>query len=73
MPFRVVSAEPESATGFAISSVIEKIEDALGFALVLTEHSLEVLRIEDAAGSTVKDADEVQAWCAAQVRRRTGP
>ena len=57
MPFRVVSAEPSSSSGIAVSSAIDKIEAALDFALVLTSEGLDVLRIEDAAGVVVRDAE----------------
>ena len=64
MSFRVVSAEPLSLSGIAVSSAIEKLEEALAFAAVLTREGLDVLRIEDATGAVVRDADQVKAWCA---------
>ncbi len=67
MPFRVISAEPSSPSGTATSSAIEEVDEALAFALVLNDHDLEVLRIVDAAGIVVRDADEVKAWCAERV------
>ena len=68
MSFRVVLAEPASASSTATSSAIDKFDDALSFARDL----IEVLRIEDAAGAVVREAYEVKAWAAAQPRRRTG-
>ncbi len=70
MPFRVVTAEPSSPSGIATSSAIDKLDDALGFARDLIEDGVEVLRIEDAAGAVLRDADEVRAWCAERPRKR---
>lgn len=63
-PFRVVSAKDSSPSGVAVSSAIEKIEEALDFALVLTREGLEVLRIENAAGVVVRDQDARRLACA---------
>ena len=73
MPFRVVSAEPSRPSGTATSSAIEEVDEALAFALVLVEHGLEVLRIVDAVGVVVRDADEVKAWCGERVGKRRAP
>lgn len=73
MAFRVVTLEPETATGFAVSSSMASEDAALGFARDLIEDGVEVLRIEDDAGAVVRHADEVKAWCAARKRRRSGP
>ena len=73
MAFRVVTAEPSTSAGFAVSSAFMTEDAALGFARDLIEDSVEVLRIEDDAGTPVLDADEVKAWCAARKRQRSGP
>lgn len=56
-----------------MSSAIDKLDDALGFARDLIEDGVDVLRIEDATGAVVKDADEVRAWCGARRRKRVEP
>ena len=59
MGFRIVTAELSTASGTAISSSIQTLEDALGFARELLEEGIEVLRIEDDAGVVVRRADEM--------------
>ena len=59
MGFRIVTAELPTASGTAISSSIQTLEDALGFARELLEEGIEVLRIEDDAGAVVRRADEM--------------
>ena len=59
MGFRIVTAEPSTASGTAISSSIQTLEDALGFARELLEEGIEVLRIEDDAGTVVRHANEM--------------
>ncbi len=59
MGFRIVTAEPSTASGTAISSSIVALEDALGFARELLEEGIQVLRIGDDAGAVVRRADEM--------------
>ena len=63
---RVITAEPLASSGTATSSAIAKLDDALDLARDLIADGVEVLRIEDAAGAVVRDADAVKAWCAAR-------
>ena len=57
MGFRIVTAEPSTASGTAISSSILTLEDALSFARELLEEGIEVLRIEDDVGVVLRNAD----------------
>ena len=59
MGFRIVTAEPSTASGTAISSSILTLEDAFGFARELFVEGIQVLRIEDDAGAVVRRADEM--------------
>ena len=71
MTFRVVTVEPSSPTETATSSGFTREDAALDFACDVLGADVEVLRIEDAAGVVVKDAEAVRAWCAA--RKRSTP
>ena len=59
MGFRVVTAEPSTVSGTAISSSMQTLEDALGFARELLEEGIEVLRIENDAGVVVRAGEMI--------------